>query len=349
MKRKSCLLLSLFILLLPSCSRERDGGYGQCEHDWAPWDTLEEPTCSKRGTKIRTCILCGCEEQKSIPLDQEAHFWVRDASNDREATCMQNGIHGSKKCKYCGEIVDGTDSGKADHEFIYMQPQPEGFCIETCTHEGVYFEKCTCCGLIVQKTTPKRDHYFEYVEKSGCVQELVCKECNLHAYDLDITEAQGWNRTGKFIGREAPNNKSTWNIENKIPAGKYDIQLKAMFPLTIYEDYKYYNMAKPGLATEEDIELNNTNEYKDLANEDDYRYTIKVDEQTYVPQTKDNFETIGYGGADMHTDYFEYGRFVDEIVINEDTRNISLCHGDISGVPLTCSNIMLISCANGSN
>lgn len=318
-----------------------------CQHVWGVWETIEDATCSKKGTKVRVCDLCGEERSKSIAVDPDAHKWVKDVTSDKQATCVQAGIQGSKKCQFCGEIKEGTITEKGDHQFIYMQPQPEGYVKETCVNEGKYSEKCTVCGQVEEKIAPKADHEIIAAEPVGAATPISCKNCDLSGYDFSITEAHGWNKTTKMNAQVAPDNTSTWSIsKGQIPAGTYDVMLKAIMTTIHDGGRKFYNMSKTDLAKDaemqkEDLEYNAEQAEPDKESEDDYRYTVKVNEKEYNPLQYENFETLGLGGEDRHSDQPKWIKFVDGVDINDETTSISLCHKKI-GVSLVCSSIRLI-------
>ena len=320
----------------------------ECDHQWGPWETLEEPTCTRKGKKAHVCELCGEEREKSIAIDREAHKWTKDRKSDVEATCTSKGIKDSKVCSYCGEVQEGTETDMIDHTWQYLDPQPEGFREATCSQEGIYFQKCSECGADSGPITEaKVDHDYEYGEKTGVVTPVSCKDCDLVAYNFAIEDAGGWNKVQRMNSIVSPDNMSKWNIDvGQVPAGFYDVMLSAKMVQKIDGSKKFYNLSKAVLAVDDEMAASDraTNELsaeKDTNDNDDFRYTIKVDDVEYTPQQTATWEELGLEGEDVHSSQYRFVRFVDGVTINADTKVLSLCHNRIP-TSLICKEIRLV-------
>ena len=351
MKKKSGLvLLTTMLLSLVTGCRPDPCRYFDCPHKWGPWETILEPTCSKKGKNAHVCELCGEEREKSTPMEPEKHKWKSDSKNDVEATCTSTGIEGSKKCSYCGELLDGEVTPKAEHSWVSIQEeqQPEGFKKATCSEEGVYFEKCNDCNVISEaRIEAKADHDYIDLGKNGIVAHVGCENCDLDAYDFDIKEASGWN--GGVVSVDelpkamnsitSPNNISTWNINvGQIPAGFYDVMISAKTVKENDRRKKYYNMEKGVLAENEEIaaedkEINadwSAHLDMDQSNQDDFRYTIKVDDTEFTPQQTKSFENLGLESDEMNGTKYHFVKFVDGITVDANSNKISLCHNNLA-------------------
>ena len=85
MKKLSMLLVLLLALLMvfamAACNDDSgdDGekggptepklnqGNADCSHIWGDWQEQTESTCTKKGTELKTCTLCGKEESRRVP------------------------------------------------------------------------------------------------------------------------------------------------------------------------------------------------------------------------------------------------------------------------------------------
>lgn len=72
-KKRKCFfaLLSLFLI---GCNNDKeliiDGG-GGCQHEYGPWEVVENSTCSRKGFMVAACYSCGKERVKTIGYDLE--------------------------------------------------------------------------------------------------------------------------------------------------------------------------------------------------------------------------------------------------------------------------------------
>ena len=333
--KKAIALLSLCICM-SACSKEpgsREFSDGHT-HEWGPWEVLEVPTCSKTGIKAHVCELCGEEREETMPIYEDAHKWVFDQSSDVEATCSNKGIKGSKICSYCGFALTGEIVEKLEHDWEYLYPQPEGFVEATCCNEGRYFCSCKECGAISEPMVePRLPHDLVINERNSEVLYEKCEDCDYAQYRLFIEDAEGWNKVQKMDAIEDPNNTSTWTFDNTdIPAGNYDLKISAVMCHKTDGNLKYYNMSKPGLASDEDMRVNNEErigEVRDTPEEADYRYTAKINGVAYSPTTTENWEDLGFE-ADDHTGRYRICSFIDNVTISEGTNTVSLIHNNIN-------------------
>ena len=81
-----------------------------CPHKWGKWVVIKEPTCTKKGTRERTCKYCGETDRESIK--KTGHSWGKWKVT-KEATCSVQGTR-KRTCKNCGEVE--TEKYYADHQ-----------------------------------------------------------------------------------------------------------------------------------------------------------------------------------------------------------------------------------------
>ena len=70
-----------------------------CKHDWGKWKVTKEPTCTEKGSRTRTCTLCGAKDKESIKAT--GHSWGKWKVT-KEATCAKKGER-TRKCSVCGK------------------------------------------------------------------------------------------------------------------------------------------------------------------------------------------------------------------------------------------------------
>ena len=106
------------------------------EHKWSGWTVKNEPTCTKQGTKRRTCSLCGANDDKRIDkLGHEIPEWTVM----REPTCKKTGIR-EGTCSRCG-VERAENIPKADHRYEDWETLEE----TTDFSKGKRQSACTFC------------------------------------------------------------------------------------------------------------------------------------------------------------------------------------------------------------
>ena len=81
--RKKVLIVALVLLVaLVSCADH--------EHAWSEWKVVEESTCTKAGSRTRTCIGCNEKETEKLPLKEHSYEWkVIEGASCEKAGSMQ--------------------------------------------------------------------------------------------------------------------------------------------------------------------------------------------------------------------------------------------------------------------
>lgn len=321
----------------------------QCVHDWTPWDVIELPTCVEKGLKERSCDKCGKVQKRSIAVDttESGHHFVADVGSDRVGTCTTPGITGSQICDLCRLKKPGTETALSGHRLTTVDPQPANRHRDpTCTVEGNLVKECVVCHELIDEPIKALGHE-ESNEAvtigTSRVKEIKCARagCNqVMAYELDISDAIGYNTyTDKMNEKTGAKSMSTWDI-SVLPTGAYDIELEAAMTSASHSSRKLYNMARPEIASQDDISANGTGSTADKASEDLYRYIINVDGVSYNPSATESFGDLGLEAGNNDSN-FHYFRFVDGVEISENASALSLKHGNI-GYSLYCKSIRLI-------
>lgn len=338
--------LALLTLSLSGCSL--DSLFG-CTHKWDAWEIIEDPTCSDRGYKERECSLCGQVQSRSIRTDRDAHRYIENPDGDKEATCTSTGITGSMICSYCGTKKAGEETGFSGHKLVtapdeVQQSNPK-YKEATCEESGLVAKKCTVCEEIIDETIPAKGHNVVVDPvKNGVVSTLKCSGCSeIYGYELEVSDAAGWNKSDtKMNGTSSPSNTSSWQITDLIPSGTYNVELEAKLTSDSHGVRKFYNMANADLIVDGDTTANGDSS-PDTSSQDPYRYTIKVDGNEFVPQTKESWTDLGLNATESNC-----VQFVDGVEIKDDSNVVQLCHGSI-GYSLICSKIRLLKHVHENN
>ena len=128
-------------------------------HSYGDW-VKTEATCTKSGSKTRTCSVCGTADTQSIPaLGHD----VKSYSITKEPTCTETGTEAGK-CSRCGESVSRSVAALG-HTFGEWAVTTE----PTCTEPGVETRKCIRCEEQETRETELAPH--EYGEDFTVIQE----------------------------------------------------------------------------------------------------------------------------------------------------------------------------------
>lgn len=78
---------------------------------------------------------------------------------------------------------------------------------------------------------------------------------------------------------------------------------------------------------------------------DDFRYTIKVNTTEYYPFQTETWYELGLESMEKSGSKFNFVKFVNRVVINSNTKTISLCHKNIP-TSLYCKSIRSVPTSN---
>ena len=131
------------------------------DHTWGAWVVTKAPTCTKTGTKQRTCTVCGKTVSETIAVTQEHTYATTWTSDDTQhwhaATC-------------------GHDLTKdvADHEWGAWVVTKE----PTCTQTGTRQHTCSVCGKTVSEAIAvTQEHTFATTWTSDDTQHWHSTTC----------------------------------------------------------------------------------------------------------------------------------------------------------------------------
>lgn len=105
MMRKNVLIVALVLLVaLVSCADH--------EHAWSEWKVVEESTCTKAGSRTRSCIGCNEVETEKLPLKEHSYEWKFVV----EPNCVDAG-KSEQVCSACGAKGETRDDEALGHEY----------------------------------------------------------------------------------------------------------------------------------------------------------------------------------------------------------------------------------------
>lgn len=179
------------------------------EHNYGPWTTSIEATCTHKGQEKRICQDCNHEEYRDVAI--KSHTIV--PNEEVEPSCNHTGLTGGTHCKDCGlEITPSIEVDKIAHNYGgWTNTQ-----VPTCISEGQAKHVCIVCGheeymtldMIPHSPTPGTAQastclthgHTEGSYCSFCHKELEAPEelpLGGHSYTIEtITKQPNYNETG---------------------------------------------------------------------------------------------------------------------------------------------------------
>ena len=141
-------------------------------HSWSSYEVKTEPTCTKTGTKVRTCKYCNAEQSSKIAATGQHAI--------DELEYIDDTYHG-QTCEDCGKVIkskhkitkDLAADGKS--HWRYCEECGERYDITDHTYEQGCSSPCTVC-MYVSPFTHELPEEFTSDENNHW---KVCKLCNL--------------------------------------------------------------------------------------------------------------------------------------------------------------------------
>jgi len=162
-----------------------------CPHKWGKWHVTKEATCTKKGSRERTCKYCGKTQKESIK--KTGHSWGKWKVT-KEATCSVQGTR-KRTCKNCGEVE--TEKYYADHQYGSWKVTRE----PTCTAKGQKERTCKVCKKVDTRAIDMLPHDYEWkvtveaTDHSSGTRAQVCKVCG-HTTKAQSYDPEGTLRRG---------------------------------------------------------------------------------------------------------------------------------------------------------
>ena len=99
----------------------------EAEHNYSDWELITEATEETKGSKKRTCTVCGYEE--TVEISELVHTHTIEKVKLVAATCTSDGVEAHYECATCGKVFkdeDGEDKTtlealtiKASHSLVH--------------------------------------------------------------------------------------------------------------------------------------------------------------------------------------------------------------------------------------
>ncbi len=153
-------------------------------HDYGEWKVTKEPTCTKYGTKKRSCKRCNEYEIDVIDPTGHQHTKIID---QKKATCEEKGYSGDLYCEDCRLIIQlGHDIAATGHTWDDGEITKE----PTQTATGIKTYTCKTCHKTRTETIPMlKGHHWD---DGTVIKEPTCTESGekiYHCTDEDCNES----------------------------------------------------------------------------------------------------------------------------------------------------------------
>ena len=168
------------------------------EHTWDLGKITTVATCSVKGIKTYTCVICQTTKTEVIPATGKHEN--TEVHNVKEATCAQEGYTGDTYCEDCGTLLStGKSIPKTAHTWDAGKVTQKA----TCTTKGITTFTCTVCESTRTEEVPATGHtnkLTKFAKNASCKSEgytgdIYCQDCGALLED------------GKIISKT----EHTWN------------------------------------------------------------------------------------------------------------------------------------------
>ncbi|WP_298528345.1 S8 family serine peptidase [uncultured Ruminococcus sp.] len=141
--------------------------YAACNHDFENWRITQQPTCTKTGTKVRTCKKYGCRKQETKSIPKKAHTCAWKPG--KASTCTMSGTE-EYRCTKCGYVSKTRTKAALKHDFENWRVTQKA----TCTKAGTKARTCrrTGCHKEEKVTIPITHEYDSW----RVTKKATCKE-----------------------------------------------------------------------------------------------------------------------------------------------------------------------------
>ena len=99
-------------------------------HSWGEW-VETAATCTTKGSKTHTCQNCPESETVDIPVDPNAHSYIRQNPNDKP-TCV-DAVTAHYECEHCHATKDEEIPATGKHSYELQEDQGDGWTRQICS------------------------------------------------------------------------------------------------------------------------------------------------------------------------------------------------------------------------
>ena len=160
-------------------------------HSFGEWTDVISDTCGGDSYSVRTCSVCGFEENTNIHA--ESHAWNTSYTVDKAATCTEDGSK-SIHCSKCDATQFSTAIPATGHSF----GEWTAVVSETCGGDSYSMRTCSVCGFEEIINLHAQDHTWKNgytIDKEAtCTEDgsksIHCSKCDATQYN-DVIPAKG--------------------------------------------------------------------------------------------------------------------------------------------------------------
>lgn len=149
------------------------------EHSWDDGIITKEPTCTERGEKTYTCVICG--ETKNEEIKATGHQ-TKEVRNKKDATCKAEGYSGDTYCKDCNKKLNTGQAIAATGKHTWDKGKESK--APSCTEKGEKQYTCSVCGETKKESLEKISHAYKTTvtkattSENGSITEK-CASCGI--------------------------------------------------------------------------------------------------------------------------------------------------------------------------
>ena len=212
-KRLLCIITLIILALCCTFVSCDDNTTDKCTHQFGNWKTTDIGDCgtNTKGTRERTCVLCGEKESSQFTRSHIQTFVVT-----KKATCTEDGEK-EERCANCTTSFGTQAIPKTGHSFVSLSTVKAATCLEDGLKKGL----CKNCDEIITEVITARG-YHNFPDDWKIVKVATFLETGLQ------------ERTCETCGE-----KETAEIPVKVP--EYNVILPEM-PITVHELYSSGNI-----------------------------------------------------------------------------------------------------------
>ncbi len=163
-------------------------------HSFSEWEVDLDPTCTEDGIKFRRCKYCGKKEEGVISARHTFGEWNETVN----PTCCEKGIE-TRKCLFCSYFEE-RDVNASGHSFGEWEVTKN----PTCPEKGIETKKCTVCGETEERAVNTLAHNYGGIDftpatcRTNGERIRICKDCN-HKETTVITGGSHIYKNGKCV------------------------------------------------------------------------------------------------------------------------------------------------------
>lgn len=151
------------------------------DHTFGKWETIKQATCTLEGKEIRTCKVCGYQDDRFTKLaDHEYGEWKEFVA----ATCDHEGIQ-TRSCKNCS-AKEEEKIPMQEHSFSEWKVYNKAYC----TGPGLETRECRVCKKLETREIPATRH--DYGEPAIYLGTALQSKCTICGNKISLSQYYEW-------------------------------------------------------------------------------------------------------------------------------------------------------------